>query len=86
MYTYAPQVGYSVSCVSDPMCQARRCLPPGLLANGLMQLTTSHHTPFLLVLVSVVAVSFVRKRNSFLLKYNVGPGVLFEKVCLLELL
>ena len=63
------------------MCQARRCLPQGLLANGLMQLATSHHTHLLLVLVSVVAVSFGRKRNGFLLKYNVGQRVLFEKVC-----
>ena len=44
------------------MCQARHCLPPGLLANGLMQLTTSHFTRLLLVLVSVVAVTFVKKR------------------------
>ena len=78
---YIPQVGCSISCVGDPMCQARHCLPPGLLANGLKQLTTSHHTRLLLVLVSVVAVSFGRKRNGFLLKYNMGQGVLFEKVC-----
>ena len=63
------------------MCQARHCLSPGLLANGLMQLTTSHHTRLLLVLVSVVAVSFGRKRNGFLLQYNMGQGVFFEKVC-----
>ena len=75
-HTYVPQVGYSISCVSDPMCQARCCLPPGLLANDLMQLTTSHHTRLLLVLVSVVAETFVKKRNGFLLKYNVSGGSL----------